>query len=274
MSRASSEILYSELESLDKLLLSLWKLFEYKSVKQAVFQNAQKVDDLKPLKILKACKTRWLMHGETPARVISQFKQVIAALEALTKEKRDEDAKGIRDQLLLPTSILMLLLLAEVLVPINNFCRFLQTRNLNSSLIMSKFQRVVTKLEKIKTNLRNHDAIDVNLRYFYLANDLLKFSEISILKAKRSRDNQYSPTDQTIIRFITEVGEPLVKDLIIEIEDAMKETSPVLSGFDLFNPDAVDKSKENRMDLLKTLCDHYRTSINDSYEGQKFLRKS
>ena len=216
------------------------------------------------------------MHGETPAHVISWFKQVIAAVDALTKEKRDEDAKGIRDQLLLPTSILMLLLLAEVLVPINNFCRFLQTRNLNYSLIMSKFQRVVTKLEKIKTNLWNHDAIDVNLQYFYLANDLLKFSEISMSKAKslRSRDDQHSPTDQTIIRFITEVGEPLVKDLIIEIEDAMKETSPVLSGFDLFNPDAVDKSKENRMDLLKTLCDHCRTSINDSYEGQKFLWRS
>ena len=135
---------------------------------------------------------------------------------------------------------------------------------------MSKFQWVVTKLKKIKTNLRNHDAMDVNLQYFYLANDLLKFSEISMSKAKslRSRDNQHSPTDQTIIRFITEVGEPLVKDLIIEIEDAMKETSPVLSGFDMFNPDVVDKSKENRMDLLKTLCDHYGTSINDSYEGQ------
>ena len=144
---------YSELESLDKLLLSLWKLFEYSSVKQAVFENAQKVDDLKPLKILKACTTRWLTHRETSARVISRFKQVIAALDALTNEKRDEDAKGIRDQLLSPTSILMLLLLAEVLVPINNFCRFLQTRNLNYSLIMSKFQRVVTKLEKIKTNL-------------------------------------------------------------------------------------------------------------------------
>ena len=103
-----------------------------------------------------------------------------------------------------------------------------------------------------------------------MANDLLKFSEISMLKTKslRSRDNQHSPTDQTIIRLITEVGEPLVKDLIIEIEDVMKETSPVLSGFDLFNPDAVDKSKENRMDLLKTLWDNYGTSINDSYEGQ------
>ena len=62
---------YSELESLDKLLLSLWKLFEYSIVKQAVFENAQKVDDLKPMKILKAYTTRWLMHEETSAHFIS-----------------------------------------------------------------------------------------------------------------------------------------------------------------------------------------------------------
>ena len=155
---------YSELESLDKHLLSLWKLFEYSSVKQAVFENAQKVDDLKPLKILKASTTQWLMHRETSASVISRFSQAITALDALTNEKRDKDAKGIRDQMLSPTSILMLLLLAEVLVPIDNFCRFLQTRNLNYSLIMFKFQQAVNKLQKIKTNLWNHDAIDVNLQ--------------------------------------------------------------------------------------------------------------
>ena len=147
---------YSELESLDKILLSLWKLFEYSSVKQAV--------DLKPLKILKASTTQWLMHRETSASVISRFSQAITALDALTNEKRDKDAKGIRDQMLSPTSILMLLLLAEVLVPINNFCHFLQTRNLNYSLIMFKFQQAVNKLQKIKTNLWNHDAIDVNLQ--------------------------------------------------------------------------------------------------------------
>ena len=130
---------YHEIESLDKLLLSLWKLFEYSSVKQAGFENAQIVDDLKPLKILKACTTRWLTHGETSATVTSRFKQVIATLDTLTTEKRDEDAKGIGDQMLSYMSILMLLLLAEVLVPINNFCRFLQTISLNYSLTISKF---------------------------------------------------------------------------------------------------------------------------------------
>ena len=49
-------------------------------VKQAVFENAQMVDDLKPLKILEACTTGWLTYGETSARVINQFKQVIATI--------------------------------------------------------------------------------------------------------------------------------------------------------------------------------------------------
>ena len=116
-------------------------VFECSMVKQAVFENAQMVDDMKPLKILKACTMRWLTHGETSARVIRRFKQVIDTLDTLTTEKRDKDAKGIRDQMLSPMSILMLLLLAEVLVPINNFCRFLGTISLNYSLIISKFQQ-------------------------------------------------------------------------------------------------------------------------------------
>ena len=187
---------YCELESLDKLLLSFWKLFEYSSVKQAVFENLQLVDDLKPLKILKACTTRWLKHGETSALVISRFKQVIATLHTLSTGKRDKDAKGIRDQMLSPTLILMLLLLAEVLVPTNNFCRFLQARSLNYSLI--KFQRVVTKLHKIKENLTNHDVVDISLRYFQLASDLLKFSEITTSKSKSvtSRAEHHLPNDR------------------------------------------------------------------------------
>ena len=76
--------MYHELESLDKLLLSLRKLFEYRSVRQAVFENAEIVDHLKPLKILKACTIPWLTHGETSAGVTSHFKQVIATLNTLT----------------------------------------------------------------------------------------------------------------------------------------------------------------------------------------------
>ena len=96
---------------------------------------------------------------------------MIATHDMLTTGKCDKDAKGIRDQML-PMLILMLFLLAQVLVPINNFCCFLQTKSLNYSLISSKFHYVITKLHKIKENLPNHDVTDVSY--------LLKFSEITL----------------------------------------------------------------------------------------------
>ena len=74
--------------------------FHFSSIKQAVFENTQEAENLPPLKILKACTTRWLMHGETSIRVINRFKLLVAALDALFKDKKDPEAKGIRDIIL------------------------------------------------------------------------------------------------------------------------------------------------------------------------------
>ena len=88
------------------------------------------------------------------------------------------------------------------------------------------------------------------------------------MKSLRSRVDHHLPDDQCINKFIAQVGDPLITNLIVEIEYAMKETSPVLFGFDLFNSEALDKLKENLKDLSKTLCAHYGISVNDSDEGQ------
>lgn len=107
------------------LLLSIWKIFHFSSIKQSVFEKAQEAENLPPLKILKACTKHWLTDSETSVRVINRFKPLVAALDALFKDKRDQNVKGIRDILLNPHIILMLFLLAEVLIPINVFCKFL-----------------------------------------------------------------------------------------------------------------------------------------------------
>ena len=120
-----------------------------------------------------------------------------AALDAIYKDKNGLEAKGISNTLLTPDIILMLLLLAEVLVPINNFCKFLQTRNLNYNLVMTKYQRVVSKLESIKTELPNHSSIDTNLKYFKFANEYLQYSQeaMSLATELRSRDTEFASVD-------------------------------------------------------------------------------
>ena len=59
----------------------------------------------------------------------------------------------------------------------------------------------------------------------------------------------------------------MITDLIAEITSAMEETSPVLSAFNLFNPDAIYKDNNTRNAFLKTLIDHYRQPITDRYEN-------
>ena len=163
-----------------------------------------------------------------------------------------------------PTSIQKFLILAEVLVPINDFCRFPKTRSLTYSVVISEFQRVATKLHKIKANLPNHD-VDVSLRYFQLASDLLKCSEVTTLKVK----SQASPAYRSVYRQVYYAsGRSFNNRSDCRHRGCHEGTSPTLPSFNLFNTETLDNSKENQKDLLKTLCDHYGISVNDSYEFQ------
>ena len=83
----------------------------------------------------------------------------------------------------------------------------------------------------------------------------------------RFQDDNNLSNKQCIHHFISDV--PFLVDLITEIDDAMKETSPVFSGFYLFNPEYLDKSKQDRKDLSQTLINHYDHVKSDSFEGRK-----
>ena len=78
---------YKYLGSIDILLLAVRKIFKYSSIKQAEFENAQILENMTPLKILKACTTRWLIYGETSIHVIVRFKPLIAVLDTIFHEK-------------------------------------------------------------------------------------------------------------------------------------------------------------------------------------------
>ena len=44
---------YRKLLELDRVLLSLWKMFKYSPIKQVIFEQVQEASNLKPLKVLK-----------------------------------------------------------------------------------------------------------------------------------------------------------------------------------------------------------------------------
>ena len=70
----------------------------------------------------------------------------------------------------------MLLMLAEKLVPINLFLKFLQTGTLIYNSISAKLKCLLDCLAKTEEELQNHDSTETDLKFFSKALSLLKLS--------------------------------------------------------------------------------------------------
>ena len=248
---------------------TLWKIFKYSTTKQAIFEESQEIFELSPTKILKACTTRWLTHGESCARVISCYEPLIDTLDTVFVEKGDAEAKGIRDQLLESNIICMLLLLAEVLAPINNFSKFLQTGTLLYCSVSAKLERLLERLRNINDSLINHAAVGSNLLYFPKVTSFLEIScqrnDLGCNLRCRNLASENEP-QELLTKFLTETGYPFIEDLVEDISEALSEKDTVLPAFKVFYPNQLDT---NRVNLLETLCDHYGKEIVDVFENEE-----
>ena len=239
------------------MILSVWKLFKYITIKKEVFNDMQCVYELTPLKVIKVCTTRWLTHGEACWRIISRFEPLVDALDAIYNKKRPPDVKGVRDALLQAQNIFMLLLVAELLVPINYFSKLLQTRSLNYSSIKNKLGSVIERLKLVQEELEDYDAIDSSLVHFH---KVVKFLTISVERmelARPLRNSVLVNVDEIKVKvnnFLYEIGYNFVERLLEEVNKALEEASNVLIAYDVFNPDK-DQSRvigTNRL-LLQVL---------------------
>ena len=88
------------LSQVDSVLLQVWKIFKFSTVRNAILEEVQIVEGTKPLKMLKAVTTRWLTHGQAAVRVVERYKSIIAACDTIFFERGDCEVKGVHNQLL------------------------------------------------------------------------------------------------------------------------------------------------------------------------------
>ena len=143
---------FQVLADVDVLILAVWKLMKYSSVKASVFGATQTVEGLKNVKLLKVAPTHWVLHGDASQRLVSRFEPLVNCLDTLISDSRAPDVKGVRDELLELNTILMLLLLAEVLVHVNRFSWYLQTSNLIFATLARKFGKLVESMQHLAEN--------------------------------------------------------------------------------------------------------------------------
>ena len=96
--------------------------------------------------MLKACVTRWLTHGKTTKRVSEIFVEIVDSLDNIFAKTCDPEITGIRETLLKPEMILFNLFMADILHICNNFCKYLQGRNVRFSSLPSKVKNLKEKI--------------------------------------------------------------------------------------------------------------------------------
>ena len=192
---------YQILNSLNSLLFQLWKTCKFSTNSKAVLDEIQKAEGkTNTLKMLKACVTRWLTHGKTIKRVSEIFVQIVDSLDNIFAKTRDPEIIGIRETLLKPEMILFNLFMADILHICDNFCKYLQGRNVRFSSLPSKVKNVLEKiisyLESPKQAFEKSVYIEHSDNYLDISNDRRQYSTRTRNKAESDeKTNEELKTD-------------------------------------------------------------------------------
>ena len=77
-------------------MLGVWKMFEYSPKKGAILESVQSIYHKKPLTMLKAAVTRWLIHGRASKRVLDCFRELMETTDKICINTAEPEARGYR----------------------------------------------------------------------------------------------------------------------------------------------------------------------------------
>ena len=148
-------------------------------------------------------------------------------------ERGDAEAKGVRDQLVEPNLLLMLLLLAEVLNPINILSKYLLMSTLVYASITAKVNHLIEKLHIIKGSLSDLQVADCKRKFFNKAVSVL---HISGQRNHLGRDKASQLKCSALIKkFLVEIGYSFVDGLISEIKESLVIDKLILEALNIFS---------------------------------------
>ena len=167
---------------------------KYSSVKYTVYSEAQVIEGLKKLNLLKAAPTRWVSHGQTTKGLISRFQPLVDSLNTMIMKDQKPKTVGIHDELLKPKTFLMLSVVADVLVPNNRFFMFLQRKTLIYADISHKEQELQEFIDDLKKNIKEpflRDAL-IELKSVVTVDDPIFLADDAFnISARHTEEEQF-----------------------------------------------------------------------------------
>ena len=161
------------LESIDKLLLGLWKAFYYSGKNRNILRCLQEAYGIKALNLVKAVVTRWLSHGAACKRCRERYHIIIEALDDIISTTNNPEPVTYRNTLLDTETAYQITFLKDVLSVTNILLLLLQSDKKYFSAIARSVNTVIEILKNIGEN------IDTNhLKNFKNANDIIEKIEV------------------------------------------------------------------------------------------------
>ena len=206
------------IQDCERGLVQTWKYFSISPLKTAKLQEMQTTDvDSSARKLVKACRTRWLSHGEAVIAMKAQLPAVHATLQYFATEKKDCTAAGILHLICSKRFLFSLYLLNAALVHLNKLSLLFQKGSFN----FSHMQSALSICKKEMRSIANSDQVLNSLKL-----DWEKISKI----LPRSQ-NALLEDDVKLLRFTTET---YCDALLCNLEERFPEPE-VLFAFRIFD---------------------------------------
>ena len=260
---------YPLLCDVDNTLMSLYNLFEYSPQKMSVFLSMQEVYGQRPLVLVKASMTRWLSHLHASVRFIDRYEALLDTLDSLYAESKQPEVFGIRHFTTRRDVVAMILLLCDVLRPVNFLSLYLQEDQVNFTHLDSRVKQTLDDLHQLVAKYQAANYADTD---FSKCPDIFGIIDDRTDLAQRRRnavDVNYTPAE-----FLQTVGVPFIYGLIAEIEDAF-HTIPLINAFGVLDPRNLPDDISDLADYghfaIKKLSEVYGKPAEDTFDGHHTL---
>ena len=260
------------LQTIDTLLLSLWKTFHYSSLNRHIFTTLQEAYGSKALQLLKAVVTHWLSHGAACRRCRERYIELVESLDQILTQNKNAEWLGFRSTLLEEKTILEITFLEDVLSITNALCLLLQSDRKDFGAISRAVESTLTTLNNIKS-----DPNSPNLKSFKQSTDIIqRLSTLDMRETVAGNTRKKSRIDTNISMedFHTSVIQPFVKALSNEIASASDLSDlPILNAFLKIDPSCIPTQSdisftEFGTSELKVLFEFYGKDAVDKYQGK------
>lgn len=205
------------LQTIDCLLLGLWKTFHFSSKNRYILREIQKAYGMKALNIIKASVTRWLSHGAACKRCRERYTSILGALDDVISKNPKPELIGYRAELLDIKTLLQISFLEDVLTITNTLSLVLQADKKDFGAVRRALKSTVNILENMERDPNSIHLKSLN-DHSKILKDMENYSQMNMVAGntrKRSRIDNSAQADN----FHTQICKPFLRALIGKVEN-------------------------------------------------------